>query len=58
VTVGDNANVRLNPVCIAPGIMTDGGWYPCTSTMIGKVFGIYPTSLELAIMEAIRLRNL
>ncbi len=24
--------------------MTDGGWYPCPTTMIGTIFGVYTTS--------------
>jgi hypothetical protein len=52
VTVGDNANVRINPVCIALGTMPDGGWYPCPSTMIGTTFGIYSTTTYLNFMDA------
>jgi len=51
VTVGDNTDVTQNPVCIALGTITDGGWYACPNTIIGTVFGVYSTSLSLNFME-------
>jgi hypothetical protein len=32
--------------------MTDGGWYPCPTTMIGTTFGLYTTTNYLSFMEA------
>jgi hypothetical protein len=52
VTVGNNSDVTLNPICVAPGTMTDGGWYSCPPSMIGKIFGIYSTTSAFNFMEA------
>jgi hypothetical protein len=52
VTVGNNLDVKLNPICVAPGTMTDGGWYSCATSIIGKIFGIYSTTDFFNFMEA------
>jgi hypothetical protein len=52
VTVGNNADVTMNPSCIIMGTMTDGGWYPCLTTMIGTTFGVFSTLERINFMEA------
>jgi hypothetical protein len=52
VTVGNNADVTLNPTCVARGTMTDGGWYLCPNSMIGNIFGFYSTTQYVNFMEA------
>ena len=32
--------------------MLDGGWYMCTTSMIGIVFGVYSTTNVVNFMEA------
>ena len=41
MSLGTNQNVSLNPVCIASGVMTEGGWYMFPQSMTGTIFGIY-----------------
>ena len=51
-TVGFNDDVTLNAVCVALGTMTDGGWYPCATSLTGTTFGVYTTSTLLNFVEA------
>ena len=51
MTVGNNTNVALNPICVAKGSMTDGGWEKCPNSMTGIVFGVYLTADILNFME-------
>ena len=51
MTVGNNTNAALNPICVAMGAIIDGGWYLCPTAMIGTTFGIYTTAI-LNFMEA------
>ena len=44
MTFGNNADVSMNGVCLALGMMTDGGWYLCPTKMFGITFGVYSTS--------------
>ena len=43
VTIGDNSDVTLNPVCVTKGTLVDGGWGMCPTSMKGLYFGIYVT---------------
>jgi hypothetical protein len=52
VTFGISAAVASNPVCVALAKITDGGWYFCPTSMIGKVFGMYSNNDYLNFMEA------
>jgi hypothetical protein len=52
VTVGNNTDVTLNPVCVPLGTMSDGGWNMCSNSMIGTIFGFYSTEVLLNFMEA------
>ncbi len=52
MTVGNNADVTLNPTCVARGTMTDGGWNLCPNSMIGTTFGFYSASEYVNFMEA------
>jgi hypothetical protein len=52
VTVGNNADVTTNAVCVTLGAMTDGGWYMCPASMIGITFGVFSTSTAVNFMEA------
>ncbi len=52
MTVGNNTDVTLNPVCVPLGTMSDGGWNMCPNSMIGIIFGFYSTEVLLNFMEA------
>ncbi len=52
MTVGNNADVSTNAVCITLGTMTDGGWYLCTNSITGTTFGVFSTSTAVNFMEA------
>jgi hypothetical protein len=42
VTVGNNADVTLNPTCVT--VDDDGGWYLCATALTGTTFGVYKTT--------------
>ena len=52
VTVGNDADVTLNPTCVSVGTMIDGGWYFCPTSMIGTTFGVYTKSDYFNFLEA------
>ncbi len=52
VTVGNNADVTMNPICVPLGTMTDGGWYLCPTSLSGTVFGIYSPTDYVTFVEA------
>ena len=52
MTFGSNADVNTNPVCVAQGVITDGGWYLCSTSMTGTIFGIHSSKINLNFMEA------
>ncbi len=51
MTVGNNADVKTNAVCVVLGTITDGGWYLCPASMNGTILGIH-SLLFLNYMEA------
>ena len=50
-TVGNDADVTKNAVCIDLNTMTDGGWYLCPKSLTGNTFGVYSTIQILNFME-------
>ena len=52
-TFGGNLDVTMNPVCIALGNITDGGWYLCPTSITGTIFGFYTTSEYLHCLEVL-----
>jgi len=40
VTVGDNSDIRLNPI-FEGLVITDSGWYNCEPALTGRYFGIW-----------------
>jgi hypothetical protein len=52
VTIGNDADVTMNPICVPFGLITDGGWYLCATSMTGTVFGIYNTNNYVTFVEA------
>ena len=51
VTIGNNADVTQNPICVAPEKITDGGWYLCETAMTGTILGVFKTYEYLQFME-------
>jgi hypothetical protein len=51
VTIGNNSNIKLNPICVELGTMSDGGWYFCPTPMIGITFGLFSTTSHLNFLE-------
>ena len=41
ITLGTNADVKLNPVCVQD--FADSGWYECATPLKGTQLGIYRT---------------
>lgn len=52
MTVGNNSNVLLNPICVPFGAITDGGFNMCPNSMDGVVFGVYSTTNFFHFLEA------
>ena len=42
ITLGTNADIKLNPVCVQD--ITDSGWYECMTPMKGTQLGLYRTN--------------
>ena len=40
ITVGDNPDIKLNPQC--PEMITESGWFSCSTGLTGRYFGIWP----------------
>ena len=52
-TVGNDADVTKNAVCIDLNTMTDGGWYLCPKSLTGNTFGVYSTKMILNFISKI-----